>query len=323
MLLFSKNRFAAASLLFFLLNFYMAAGSRAASSVDDLEMKATALKAPISRNGELSLDARYLLKQLELESLVSRIDSLSARPELAARAKNLEEVILHQELLEMRQELTRKILRANLEVDYVIAAIDGEENLYTERVAQLMSKRDKAVWNTTILSQWTNGILWSASSAFTCASVRNTKFGYPDGVLGILAGAIPSALSLYAMHQTHGARIDMIKHPNMLAPLFERVSAEEFLPKSVQIFLDAAPSFEKGGSSRRKLLLERWYENKYLDRPGSKNAERMIGILTATEEGKKIMTIDLYTNRQKMLADLRTTIFQLKRLLLELMQLTD
>lgn len=275
-------------------------------------------------SGSLSSDASAMIKLLDLQPLIDRLASSKVRVNGVSQSDELAYLTARQDLLESREELSRKILKTNLEVDYVLSAIDGEQNHYLERIEELMARRDKAVWYTTIFSQWSNGILWSASSAFTCASVKYPRLSYDDGILGILAGAIPTILSLYAMHQSHGGKIASQVNPNMLAPVFDRSSrAEAFFPSTVLAYLNDVPPGRGDSKSRRLALRERWQQKGYFDKPGGSDYDRMVGILTATEARKKALTISVFQNRQHMLEDLRTEVFQMKRVLVELIKLTD
>lgn len=270
----------------------------------------------------ISADARTLSKILGVEELVGRIKQARDLTGSFATELSLEKLSARQDLSDAKQELLYRIMKTNLEVDYVLSAIDGEQNHYTERISELMSKRDRAVWRTTILSQWSNGILWSGSSAFTVGSVKNPNLSYPDGILGILAGAIPTVLALYAMHQSKGGKVDANFYPNMLAPVYDLQSNKEnFLPSSVMTFLTERDLAK--GKSRKQLLKERWIDMGYLEKPGSKSYESMISLITGCEARKKSLTLSILQNRQQMLDDLRSTVFQMKRVLVELIKLAD
>ncbi len=278
------------------------------------------LSASKMSTGPLSDNAQSMLQILHLQPLIDRATDARKRRDTAVPG-SLDALSARQDLLEARQELGQLLLKSNLEVDYVIAAIDGEENRYTEQISEMMSRRDKAVWYTTILSQWSNGILWSASSSFTLGSVQNPRLSYTDGILGILAGALPTVLSLYAMHQTHGEKRDALVAPNMLSPIFDRTSTEEFFPRSVISYMNGASDNQSGSVSRKQVLVDRWYKNGYLN--SGKNSAQLVGTLTATESRKRALTIALLQNRQQMLEDLRTQAMQMKHSLLELMKLAD
>lgn len=266
-------------------------------------------------SGPLSAEGQSMLRTLNLQPLLDKAADAKARLN-NAQPHSLDALLARQDITEAKQELQRRILKSNLEVDYVIAAIDGEENRYAELTTELSDRRDKAVWRTTILSQWSNGILWSASSSFTTASVQNPKLSYTDGILGILAGAVPTMLALYAMHQAHGGKRDSIVAPNMLSPVFDQGSKEEFFPASVIEYMNNNNST---GVVRKQALLDRWQKKGYF----SAGQMSKISILTGTEARKRALTIEVLQNRQQMLDDLRTVVLQMKHSLLELMKLTD
>ncbi|HEY9871438.1 MAG TPA: hypothetical protein V6D08_19935, partial [Candidatus Obscuribacterales bacterium] len=288
----------------------LATASAPGYCADDTAALAPLKLAAVPRRSALSLEADVLLDQLGLRPLVENLHS--ARQEVAripAGAVTLESLAARQELLEVTQRLSRAILRANLEVDYVLAAIEGEQNELRDTGEELGARRDRNVWRSTILSQWSNGVLWSASSAFTLASANNVNYSYPDGVLGILAGAIPTALALRAMRQSHGPQKPLPVEPNLLAAVLDKPGGEDsWLPGSVMAYLDRAPADGSSMLTRRQQLLNRWIKNGYLPSRTSAHFSERGSILAGTLARKGALTLDLIETRQKMLSDLRAEV---------------
>lgn len=145
---------------------------------------------------------------------------------------------------------------------------------------------------------------------------------YPDGILGILAGAVPTVLSPYAMHLSHGEKVNAVVRPNMLSPLLTQQTETQFFPKSVVAYLNC-PSSEVQGSTRKQALIVRWIKDKYFDQNGTQESKKLIGLLAASQPEKKALDIELLQTRQRMLDDLRTEVFKMKRTLLEIMEWID
>lgn len=274
---------------------------------------------------KLSLDSKDLIERLNLQPKFDHYRSLSSQlASFKGKPPTLEKLALHQDVGDARHELAQTILKMNLEVDYVLAVIDGEQNRYSEVLNEMVAKRDKNVWLSTVLSQWSNGILWSTSSSFTIGSAYHPKLGVPDGIIGILAGVVPTALSLRSLRQMNGEKRELLGFPNMLAPIFERGTDDEvFYPVSVWNWLNQIPAKGNETKTRRQTLIDRWTKANYVYDPRKANAEEHLAALTGTLGRKKEMTIALLQNRQSMLVDLRTQVVQLKRALLELINSVD
>ena len=274
---------------------------------------------------KLSADSRDLINRLNLQPKFDHYRNLSDQ---LARYKGLpptiEKLALHQDVGDARHELAQTILKLNLEVDYVLAVIDGEQNKFNEVLTEMVAKRDRAVWLSTALSQWSNGILWATSSSFGIGTPYVPKLAIPEGIIGILAGVIPTALALRSLRQMNGEKRDLLGYPNMLAPIFEHGTDEEaFYPASVWNWLNQVPAKSDTSKTRRQTLIEKWKKSNYVWDEKRSNAAEHLSALTGTLGHKREMTITLLQNRQAMLIDLRTEVVQLKRALLELINSVD
>ena len=274
---------------------------------------------------KLSTDSKDLITRLNLQPLFDRYKMLSTQlSKYKGQPPSLEKLALHQEVGDARHDLAQIILKMNLEVDYVLAVIDGEQNKFSEILNEMIAKRDKNVWLSTVLSQWSNGMLWSASSSFTIASTNHPKYSIADGAIGICAGVIPTALALRSLRQMNGEKRELLGFPNMLAPIFDRGTDDEcFYPVSVWNWLNQIPAKGNETKTRRQTLIDRWTKANYLYDPRKPKSEEHLAALTGTLGYKREMTIALLQNRQNMLVDLRTEVMQLKRALLELINAVE
>jgi hypothetical protein len=272
----------------------------------------------------LTDDARELAGELNLPGLLANLDQLKARAQNTdtGSAKTLDALSARTELLEGRQEYAKRILKASLEVDYVLSSIDGEQHRFEQMRADLESNRDTSVLLTNIAIEVSGGILWVLSCSFSIASETKPQYNVKDGVNGIIAGALPSFLGLYALYQLRGPARKLPVNPNMLAPILGTgQDAHHYYPKSVMDFLNATPTGQS--TSRRQAMIAQWAKSKSISKPDSKNYERSTQIISGTLAQRRALTISLISKQQTMLSDLRTQVCSMKRGLLELMPAMD
>jgi hypothetical protein len=218
----------------------------------------------------------------------------------------------------------RVIVKTNLEVDYVLAAIDGEQNDYARVSAALGNSRDTAILVNTIIAQLTNGIFWSLAGVYTIVGIKIIEASNIDGISSIIAGMLPATLGLYAIYQAKGPKRALLKHPNMLAPLFAGGTTDDgYYPDSVIKYLDSGPPDHSTATTRKQMLIQQWIKNKYIGKNGSINAEVKTQLAAGTIEKRRALTISLMQTRQTMLADVRAVVIQMKRGLVELMPLLE
>lgn len=193
---------------------------------------------------KLSADSRDLINRLNLQPKFDHYRKLCEQlSQYKGLPPSIEKLALHQDVGDARHDLAQTILKLNLEVDYVLAVIDGEQNKFNEVLTEMVAKRDRAVWISTALSQWSNGILWATSSSFGIGTPYVPRLAIPEGIIGILAGVIPTALALRSLRQMNGEKRELLGYPNMLAPIFEHGTDEEaFYPVSVWNWLNQVPA---------------------------------------------------------------------------------
>ncbi|MBY0356944.1 MAG: hypothetical protein K2W82_03000 [Candidatus Obscuribacterales bacterium] len=270
------------------------------------------LRTGINLNGKgVSDNSRQLAEEIGLLPLLEKIQNL--------RTKTSATVADKQEMLETIVQAQGLIQQTGLEVDYTLAQIAVEQNLYSEVLNTYQTDRDKAVARSNGASFYSNGALWAVTEALAIPSSRNAKYAVPSGIVGILAGVVPSVLSLYAMHQFIGKREDSDFDPNMLTKIFGcPAGPEEEYPASVWTFLNSVPTDDSTGKTRKDQLIMRWIRDQNIPTFTGLKSKKQIELITATATHRKGLSIDVLTLRIVMLQQLGAEIMRIKSYLLEL-----
>lgn len=268
---------------------------------------------------DISPNTRQLAEHLKLTSLLERAQILRTKIDPINFAPTLENIALSQQLTACISESTQIIQEANLSIDFTLAEISAEQNIYNEILSTYTTDRDKAVLKTNAISFILNGALWSVCEGFDIPTYKYPKLSIPSGVTGILAGIVPSIASMYALRQLNGKKETSENDPNMLAKLFNYpVSPEIEYPKSVWDYLDSIPTDDKESKTRRDLLIERWVADKNIPAFTDRTATKLLDTITATKPHKKALNISTLNTRLAMLQQLGAEILKMKRMLLEL-----
>lgn len=309
-LIFSNSQFAIA-----------ATSSSTAAMPNSVPVPGKILQVKIDlRSSSMSPEAVALGDQLGLNSVLQKVQSLRAQLKDRGNSSDTDTTAIRLALSEARHEALELITQADLEVDYVEAQILEEQSLYADMLQHMTAERDRAVAITNAVSFGTNGALWAACEAIAIPTYKAPILSIPSGVLGVLAGVIPSFASFYAMRQVSGKKYSYKEEPNMLSKLFDRpVGLHCEYPDSVWNFLAAVPPNEPTGKRRVDLIIDRWIEDNNMPSFVSRSSERQVDLITGTKSIPKTITIDLLSTRQTMLDQLSSEVLKMKRLLLELM----
>jgi hypothetical protein len=259
----------------------------------------------------------------EIIGLVPVLNKLQdLRPRLSqikGAAPTLENLALRQDYNDAKMEARQVIEQANLEVDYVLAEINAERNLYAEILDSLTGKRDKLVARSNAASYYTNGVLWAVGEGFDIPTYRVPKCSIPSGTISILAGVVPSFFSLWAMHQYDGKKLNSEDDPNMLAKLFDYPTNREVdYPASVLAFFNSVPPKGASKKSRKDQLIDRWISDDNMHSFTDRKSKVQLDSITAGASQKKGLSIDVLGARQYMLEQLASEVMKMKRMLLEL-----
>ncbi len=116
--------------------------------------------APLQLSGGVALspEAASMAEQLNLLERIRQLDEIKEQNKGNIDRRSADALANRQDLIEARQGLLRAIIKADLEADYVLAAIDGETNDYSRLIRELASSRDTAILMNTIVTQLVNGV---------------------------------------------------------------------------------------------------------------------------------------------------------------------
>jgi hypothetical protein len=270
-------------------------------------------------NSAVSPNGIQLAEQLGLLPYLKRIKSLRGHID----PTNFE---ITQENLAMSQQLTASTVMAmqiidetNLSVDFVLAEINAEQNIYSELLGTFSSDRDKTVFKTNAASFITNGILWALAEAYDIPTNHHPNFSTTSGTLGILAGIVPSIASGIALYQLNGKKETSEKDPNMLSRLLGYPATEDIdYPKPVWDFLLTIPAYGGSNKSRKEQLIDRWISDKNIPNFTDRTSKEQLDIITASTPRKKGLSIGTLNTRQQLLQQLSAEVLKMKRLLYEL-----
>lgn len=272
------------------------------------------------RSPDMSPEAVALGDQLNLTPLLGKIQTLRSQLRSRAGVTDVPTLAMRLEMNESREEALEIIQQVNLEADYVEAQIMEEQSLYADMLQHMTSNRDKSVAITNAVSFGTNGALWAVCEAIAIPTYKQPILSIPSGIVGILAGVVPSFASFYAMRQVAGKRYSYKEEPNMLAKLFDKpVALHCEYPDSVWNYLNSVPPNDPSGKRRVDQIIDRWVEDKNIPNFTSRTSERQVDLVTGSKSIPKTLTIDLLSTRQTMLDQLTSEVLKMKRLLLELM----
>ncbi|HEY9731778.1 MAG TPA: hypothetical protein V6C89_07690 [Drouetiella sp.] len=270
-------------------------------------------------SSDVSANSRQLADILKLTPLLERNQQLRTKIDPINFDPTVENIAISQQLIACVSESTQIIQEANLSVDFTLAEIQAEQNIYNEILTTYTGDRDKATLRTNAISYILNGALWSVCEGLAIPTNTHPNLTAPSGVTGILAGIIPSIASIYALKQLSGKKQTSEKDPNMLAKIFDYpVSPEIDYPRTVWEFLNTSQVGEPSGKTRRVLLIERWVADKNIPEFTESTESKQLDVITASVPRKKALNIATLNTRLAMLQQLSAEILKMKRMLLEL-----
>ena len=131
----------------------------------------------------------------------------------------------------------------------------------------------------------------------------------PAGIVGIVAGLVPSVASAVALRQLGGSKHDVAFAPNMLAKIFDKSTTKTVeYPTTVWTYLNSTPNGSR--ETRREQFVRYWHKQV--------KHESDIDLVTSTKQEKKRLTMELLSTRLSMLARLSSEVAKMNRLLNEL-----
>lgn len=295
---------------------YGSNGYALAANTTDLPKQILRTGVDLTRS-DVSPNSRQLAEHLKLTELLKREAELRSKINPLDFEPTLANIATSQQLTATTAEALQIIQEANLSVDFVLAEIQAEQNIYNEILTTYANDRDKKTLKTNAISFILNGVLWTVCEGLDIPTYRAARLSIPSGVTGILAGIVPSIASMYALKQLSGKKNISEADPNMLAKIFNYpVSAEIDYPKAVWDFLNSNAEGEP--ETRKALLISRWIEDKNIPGFTDTSNRAVLDEITASTPHKNALTISLLNTRLSMLQQLGAEILKMKRMLLEL-----
>lgn len=267
----------------------------------------------------LSPNTVQLADTIRFTPVLKRVEELRSKIAGMNGALSLEQLDARQDLNEALMDGALIIQRSSLDVDFALAEIAAEQEIFSSQISTFIEDRDKAVARTNAISFVSNGILWAACEGLAIPTVKNAKYAIPSGILGILAGVIPSIASLYTFRQLSGKRHHSRIDPNMLAKLFGYPTTVDIdYPDSVWTFLMQVPADGTSSKTRVDSILDRWISDANLKAFTDRESKRQLDVLTGSAIHKKSVDIAVLNARKVMLSQLAAEIMKMKRMLLEM-----
>jgi len=228
---------------------------------------------------------------------------------------------LRQDLTEARLDCLETIAQARLEIDFVEAEIEEELAGMQELLHVYSSARNDRIDRLNAYGFRVNGVMWAVAEAFDIPTYKTPKYSIPSGTIGILAGLVPSAFSLYAL-RAPDSRYKRKSYPNMLTKIFDypTIPRVEY-PSYVWTYLNSKPPAEPS-KTRRQILIEYWAHDQNISSLDATGKSKTPDLDTLTGASQTSVTIRMLSDRLTMLRETRAVVMQMSRSLLELNMVT-
>lgn len=276
------------------------------------------LKSGINLNSNgVSANSMQLAANIQLTPVLDRIQALRQRIDSLAPSAERSDARL--ELLESKEQAMQIITRTNLEIDFVLAEMSAEQNVYNEILSTFTSDRDKLLARVNAVSFISNGALWAVCEGLAIPTHTKGVYAVSSGITGILAGIIPSFASLYTLKAVNGKKKTSEVEPNMLAKLFNYPTSPEIeYPNSTWSYLNEVPAATPSSKTRRDQMVDRWIADSNIPGFTNRDSKTQLDVITGSVAQKKGLSIATLNTRQVMLQQLSAEILKMKRMLLEL-----
>jgi hypothetical protein len=213
------------------------------------------LTAGIPEPGVLSPRALEVVHIIGADDLVAQLHVPDRnRPEENTEAR------LH--LLQVRQQLTLRILLALLDVKSAAAEADCEETRADDVADRLQDEQEKKATRFTVLSLLGSGVGGALSGGLALAAQAVAA-----GIVGIAAGVTEATFGSMAL--SADTRHEFRHERNLLKEIWEAPKTPKLFPESVWRFLNRPMRHDPAHRSLRETLIARWYKDGRLGEPDS------------------------------------------------------
>jgi hypothetical protein len=263
---------------------------------------------------------RPLLVVVTKETMNSELAEDLEITDMIRELYDMEHVPSPQRMRDLRVKIRETIIECYMDASSVEAEARREQNNLQAVVALAQAKIDRAVNYNNAINFLTTGTLSVISNSLELAPTTPLVVGNTPA---LVAGAVSTALSAYAMKQNAGPKIAGQNQSNMLAELFGRpIVAKTTYPESVwRFFHENSP--RKPGYKRSQVLEKEWIDNGYLEKTGSRKAKQKLDFVCGMPTSKKCMTLGDLTNEIDMLGDVEALAGLMHHHLRDLLSLID
>jgi hypothetical protein len=154
----------------------------------------------------ISPNSKQLADIIKLTPVLDQLSRTKASLDRLGEGITLERISARQDYMAAQISAGQIIQKTLLEIEFVEAEIDAEQNLYAELLSTFTDDRDRLVAKTNAAAFYTNGALWAVCEGLAIPTYRNAQYAIPSGITGIVAGVVPSVFSLWAMRQYNGKK---------------------------------------------------------------------------------------------------------------------
>jgi hypothetical protein len=265
----------------------------------------------------VSPDAVQLAQILGLTDKLRLIQDLRRQAD-SAQGQKLP-LDLRQDLSDARVDVLETIAQARLEIDFVSAEIEEELAASQELLHVFSAARNDRIDRLNAYGFRVNGVMWAVAEAFDIPTYKTPKYSIPSGTIGILAGLVPSAFSLYAL-RAPDSRYVRQSYPNMLSKIFDYPTIPRIeYPGSVWTYLNSKPPAEPS-STRREIMIDYWLHDQNIRCLHGRFKTPDLDTLIGAKQNN--VTIQMLSDRLTMLRETRAVVMQMNRPLLELNMVT-
>ncbi len=231
-----------------------------------------------------------------------------------------EHVPTPERMRDLRVKIRETITECYMDATSVEAEARREQNNLQAVVALAQAKIDRGVNYNNAINFLTTGSLSVVANSLELSPSTSLVAGNTPS---LVAGAVSTVLSMYAMKQNAGPKIAGQNQSNQLAELFGRpVIAKTTYPESVwRFFHENSPRMP--GYKRAQVLEKEWIEKGYLEKTGSRKAKQKIDFVCGMATKKKCMTLGDLTDEINMLGDVEALAGLMHHHLRDLLSLVD
>jgi hypothetical protein len=294
----------------------------AMGSSANLLTKIPIFSRPADPNSDaVSADALQVMEILGLTEKFKYLQELKDKlPESAEQKPSME---LRQDLRDCKLEIIEVIEQARLDIDFVFAEIEAEQAVLEELLEAYGNERDHRINNANLQAFRVNGALWAVAEAFDIPTYKMPRYSIPSGTIGILAGIVPSAFSVYALRSMPGGHYKRDSYPNILSKVFDYPTQPRIeFPTSVWKYVNSVPAItgpptiDSDKRIRLQLLKDHWLQDPNIATFKHEHGEKQLDQLTGKDQN--CVNMDLLGDRLTMLREVKALVYGMNRPLREL-----